>query len=1086
MNIRKKTVCGVLAVILALTFAACGDDGGGGGSNIAVTFSSVSANGSSSQTTTQLTLTFSQTITGLSAEDISLSGVSNVSKGTLSGSGPTYTLPVSGFTSGGNLSVSVSKAGYDISGSPKSTTIYYYGSGGSSDITYTVTQTGGEDGVTDSTGIIFTFSASVDSLNLTASDITIGGTASKGTTELTGTGTTRTLAITVNGAGTAMVTINKIGIEAETKHVTVYKEGDYAPALTSITAVYTGTAAIYPTTPLDDLKADLTVKAQYNNSPETTLSSHEYTLSGTLIVGTSTVTVSYTDVVTKTTTFSVTVTDKTLTGITLNTTSVEKAYSQNQPLDLSGLVVTASYSDSTSAVVTTYTSSPVNGATLSTVGTITVTVSYTEGTVTKTADFNVSVSDPSHIHQWGAWTQTTAATETTDGEETRTCSIDSTHKETRAIRATGTTGLSFSLINNNAAYSVSKGTVTSGVVHIPAYRLYEGNYLPVTEIDENAFYETNITSVYIPASVTSIGIQAFIYCTSLTSITIPEGITSIGGAAFFNCTSLTSIIIPASVTSIVGNWPFYGWTSSQTIYVLGYTNQAAADTAWGSTWSSYCNAVIIYNGQFVVNFNSNGGSMVNPITVEPSGTISAPASPTKTGFTFGGWYKDSELTTPWVFASDTVTDNITLYAKWGFAVNFNSNGGSAVARIIAEQGGTISEPASPTRAGCTFGGWYKESSFTTLWNFASDTVTQNITLYAKWNVTVTFNSNGGSAVTAQTITYGSTATRPGNPTKTDFFFVDWYSNQELTTVYNFATQVTGAITLYAKWGIAATTLQDIDDFGSGAIIADFTVTNATEWNSARNSINTSGNNKNYIINITADFSLSGVTSSTFTPTNIIVSIRGSQTVTLSGNGSLLRTAQNQRVIVRDLTLQGGTNNTSLVYINIGTLELRGTAKITGNNYISTATQSNVQVRGSGVFVENGTFLMRDNSSISGNTILSENYNASGAGVYIIGDGCTFIMRENSSIKDNIIENYSISDGSGGGGIYVVLNAKLLIEGGTISGNIASTRYQSSNSLYLSSNASAQRGYFTGDTWTSLGNLGTTNNDIIVVNGVLQP
>ena len=92
-------------------------------------------------------------------------------------------------------------------------------------ITYTATQYECANKTADSTGIVFTFSASVDSLNLTAYDITVGGTAVKGTTMLRGTGTTRTLAITVNSAGTATVSINKIGIEAETKHVTVYKAG---------------------------------------------------------------------------------------------------------------------------------------------------------------------------------------------------------------------------------------------------------------------------------------------------------------------------------------------------------------------------------------------------------------------------------------------------------------------------------------------------------------------------------------------------------------------------------------------------------------------------------------------------------------------------------------------------------------------------------------------------------------------------------------------------------------------------------------------------------------------------------------------
>jgi len=97
-----------------------------GGGNTAVTFSSVTANGSASQTTTQLTLTFSQAITGLSADDITLSGVSGVTKETLSGSGPTYILGISGIFAGGSLSVAVAKSGYTISGSPKTVSIYYY------------------------------------------------------------------------------------------------------------------------------------------------------------------------------------------------------------------------------------------------------------------------------------------------------------------------------------------------------------------------------------------------------------------------------------------------------------------------------------------------------------------------------------------------------------------------------------------------------------------------------------------------------------------------------------------------------------------------------------------------------------------------------------------------------------------------------------------------------------------------------------------------------------------------------------------------------------------------------------------------
>ena len=98
---------------------------------IVITFNSVTANGSALplQSSTQLTLTFSQAIIGLSANDITISGVSDVNKGTLSGSGPTYILPISGFTEDGTLTVAVAKSGYTISGTSKPVIIYYYYNG---------------------------------------------------------------------------------------------------------------------------------------------------------------------------------------------------------------------------------------------------------------------------------------------------------------------------------------------------------------------------------------------------------------------------------------------------------------------------------------------------------------------------------------------------------------------------------------------------------------------------------------------------------------------------------------------------------------------------------------------------------------------------------------------------------------------------------------------------------------------------------------------------------------------------------------------------------------------------------------------
>ncbi|MDR1622126.1 MAG: InlB B-repeat-containing protein [Synergistaceae bacterium] len=66
-------------------------------------------------------------------------------------------------------------------------------------------------------------------------------------------------------------------------------------------------------------------------------------------------------------------------------------------------------------------------------------------------------------------------------------------------------------------------------------------------------------------------------------------------------------------------------------------------------------------------------------------------------------------------------------------MTFNSQGGSGVPMITdLANGSKITKPADPTRSRYTFGGWYKEASCQTPWNFTIDTVTKNVTLYAKW------------------------------------------------------------------------------------------------------------------------------------------------------------------------------------------------------------------------------------------------------------------------------------------------------------------------------------------------------------------
>ena len=183
-----KKVLFVLLVVLML-FAGCdiaidesNGDNKNGNSSVSVTLNSVSADGSSAWTTTQLVLAFDKAIPGLTAADITLSGVSGVSKGTISGSNP-YVLPISGFTSGGTLSVAVAKSGYTISGSPKTANIYYSsGSNNNNNTTAAFNDVSADGSLTvTTTQLVLAFDKAISGLS--ADDITLSGVdgISKGT-----------------------------------------------------------------------------------------------------------------------------------------------------------------------------------------------------------------------------------------------------------------------------------------------------------------------------------------------------------------------------------------------------------------------------------------------------------------------------------------------------------------------------------------------------------------------------------------------------------------------------------------------------------------------------------------------------------------------------------------------------------------------------------------------------------------------------------------------------------------------------------------------------------------------------------------
>ena len=207
-------------------------------------------------------------------------------------------------------------------------------------------------------------------------------------------------------------------------------------------------------------------------------------------------------------------------------------------------------------------------------------------------------------------------------------------------------------------------------------------------------------------------------------------------------------------------------------------------------WGLFYGGLYIYGNTTGVIVTYKDGDSEYAKQVLPSGTLATrPDAPAATpGYTFGGWNKADG--TAWDYASDKVTDNITLYAKWAantYTITFDTAGGSEIAPITQDYGTNIAAPADPTREGYTFIGWDKAIPTTV--------PAENMTVTAQWEInqyTITFDTNGGSEIAPITQDYDTAITAPADPTREGYTFIGW--DREIPT-----TMPAENITLKARW-----------------------------------------------------------------------------------------------------------------------------------------------------------------------------------------------------------------------------------------------------------------------------------------------
>jgi len=299
-----------------------------------------------------------------------------------------------------------------------------------------------------------------------------------------------------------------------------------------------------------------------------------------------------------------------------------------------------------------------------------------------------------------------------------------------------------------------------------------------------------------------------------------------GNSGSDSITATYDSAMPPATAPIKNGYLFDGYYDQ----IDGGTQYYSSTMASSRIWTKADNTTLYakWSPAFTVIFNSQGGSSVSSLEgVRQGSKIGEPSAPTRNGYAFDGWFKDSSCVAAWDFDVETINSNITLYAKWvvAYTVEFDSQGGSNIAALEGiRQGSKITAPTAPTKNGYVFQGWYKDSDYTTEWDFSVDTVETTVKLVAKWGVaifTVSFNSQGGTEVTPITnILYGTKISEPVSPTRDRFMFGGWYRDSSYVQRYYFTTDVvTSSMILYAKWFLPHTVSFDSQ---GGSIVEDIT------------------------------------------------------------------------------------------------------------------------------------------------------------------------------------------------------------------------------------------------------------------------
>lgn len=282
---------------------------------------------------------------------------------------------------------------------------------------------------------------------------------------------------------------------------------------------------------------------------------------------------------------------------------------------------------------------------------------------------------------------------------------------------------------------------------------------------------------YIPESLCS-GLA------NLTSIIIPNSVTNIGNSAFSNC-GLTSIICEAAIPPSLSSNSFSNM--SLPLFVPAESVEAYQNALY---WEEFTDIRAIGSAP-LVQFLDWNGIILSSANVTIGTAATAPADPTRTGYTFIGWDKDFS----------NITEDLVVTAQYKinrYEVIFKDWDETILKSDSVDYNTAATAPANPLREGHEFIGWDKDFS-----HVSSDMVIN--ARYAVNYYPVGFLNYDGTLLSAQSIAYNQAAMEPNVPTREGYTFIGWTADIEHITARTFA------IALYEKDGINVTYISEEGD-----------------------------------------------------------------------------------------------------------------------------------------------------------------------------------------------------------------------------------------------------------------------------------